>query len=148
MEPIKVSIKNTRQKSVGSLKTMMPMITVPTAPMPVQTAYAVPTGKVCTALYNKNMLMDKQIKKPANHQVAVLPVVSLAFPRQAAKPASKIPAIIRRIQFIFQFFSKVIHYYFQELHLFKNEELKIVLQLFIFFSECQKIKIRKLRKLV
>jgi hypothetical protein len=41
IEIIKVVIKSNLQKSVGSLKNTIPMITVPTAPMPVQTAYAV-----------------------------------------------------------------------------------------------------------
>ena len=46
---IRVEIKNNRQKSIGSLKKMIPIKTVPTAPIPVQTAKAVPIGKVWVA---------------------------------------------------------------------------------------------------
>ena len=46
MERIKVDIKNNLPKLTGSLKKIIPIRTVPTAPMPVQTAYAVPIGKV------------------------------------------------------------------------------------------------------
>jgi len=45
MDAIKVVKKTNRQKSAGSLKKIIPTITVPTAPMPVHTAYAVPIGK-------------------------------------------------------------------------------------------------------
>ena len=38
MDKINVLIKNTRQKVAGSLKTMIPTKTLPTAPIPVQTA--------------------------------------------------------------------------------------------------------------
>lgn len=38
IEAIKVEIKNTLQKSAGSLKIKIPTKTVPTAPIPVQTA--------------------------------------------------------------------------------------------------------------
>jgi len=38
IEPIRVARKKSRQKSVGSRNSTIPMITVPTAPMPVQTA--------------------------------------------------------------------------------------------------------------
>jgi len=39
-------MKNMRQKLTGSLNKKIPINTVPTAPMPVHTAYAVPIGKV------------------------------------------------------------------------------------------------------
>ena len=96
-------IKNIRQKSAGSLKTKIPTSTVPTAPIPVQTAYAVPMGKVCVALYSKSILIVKQAKNPANQKVAVIPVLSLALPKQVAKPISKRPPIINKIQFILLF---------------------------------------------
>ena len=38
MDKINVLIKNTRQKVAGSLKTIIPTKTLPTAPIPVQTA--------------------------------------------------------------------------------------------------------------
>jgi hypothetical protein len=46
------------------------------------------------------MLIERLIKKPVIHMVAVEPVVSFALPKQLAKPTSKRPAIIRSIQFI------------------------------------------------
>lgn len=36
-EAIRVKMKNSRQKVTGSLKIRMPMMTVPTAPIPVHT---------------------------------------------------------------------------------------------------------------
>src|SRR5690242_21802408 len=53
IEPIKRKMKNIRQKSDGSLKRIMPTMTVPTAPIPVHTAYAVPIGMTCVALLRK-----------------------------------------------------------------------------------------------
>ena len=50
MDAINVPIKNNRKNSAGSLKKTIPMIAVPTAPIPVHTAYAVPSGKLCDAL--------------------------------------------------------------------------------------------------
>ncbi len=46
IEPIKVVMKSKRKKVAGSLNTKIPIRTVPTAPIPVQTAYAVPIGNV------------------------------------------------------------------------------------------------------
>ena len=99
MEIIRVLIKNTRQKVAGSLNTKIPKSTLPTAPIPVQTAYAVPMGNSLVTLTNKSMLMDKQNKNPTYHDHMVIPVVSLALPRQVAKATSNNPAMIRRIQF-------------------------------------------------
>ena len=53
IDPIRRKIKNILQKSDGSLKRKMPTITVPTAPIPVQTAYAVPIGMIWIALFRK-----------------------------------------------------------------------------------------------
>ena len=50
MEIIRVLRKKIRQKLAGSLKINIPSNTVPTAPIPVQTAYAVPIGSVWVAL--------------------------------------------------------------------------------------------------
>jgi hypothetical protein len=50
MEIIRVLRKKIRQKLAGSLKINIPSNTVPTAPIPVHTAYAVPIGNVCVAL--------------------------------------------------------------------------------------------------
>lgn len=63
IEPIRVVIKKRRANDAGSLKKTMPRITVPTAPIPVQTGYAVLIGKDCTAFANKTMLKAKQTIK-------------------------------------------------------------------------------------
>lgn len=89
-----------RQKVAGSLNTNMPTITDPTAPMPVQTAYAVPMGNDRVALYNSDILINRHTTKPTPHKVAVEPVVSLILPRQEAKPVSNNPAMINSIQFM------------------------------------------------
>lgn len=46
IDNIKVVMKNNRQNVAGSLKNRMPTMTVPTAPIPVHTGYAVPMGMV------------------------------------------------------------------------------------------------------
>ena len=43
--------------------------------------------------------MLRQIKKPAIHATDSLPVVSLALPKQVAKPVSNSPATISIIQY-------------------------------------------------
>jgi hypothetical protein len=101
MELISVTIKNRRQKSAGSLKKTIPTITVPTAPMPVQTAYAVPIGNVNVARYNRYKLVDMVIKKPMSQNRAVIPDVSFAFSKHVVNPISNNPAIINMIQFIY-----------------------------------------------
>lgn len=109
MEQIRVVRKNTRQNSAGSLKIKIPISTVPTAPTPVHTAYAVPIGKVCVALYKRSMLIVKQMKNPIIHHVAAVPELSFAFPRQVAKPTSNNPATIKIIQFILCILRKRVH---------------------------------------
>ena len=64
IDPISKNRKNRRQKSDGSLKRKIPTNTDPAAPIPVHTAYAVPIGKVCTALLRSKKLKLMQIKKP------------------------------------------------------------------------------------
>ena len=100
IEPINVVRKNIRQKSAGSLKTKIPTSTVPIAPTPVHTAYAVPIGSVCAALYKRTILIARHRKNPPIHNVATDPEVSFAFPRHEAKPTSKNPAITSMTQFI------------------------------------------------
>lgn len=100
MDPIRVTIKNNLQKLSGSLKNRIPTITVPTAPIPVHTAYAVPIGKVCVAFIKSNILMVKAIKNPAYHPYMVIPDVAFALPKQKANVTSNNPAIISIIQFI------------------------------------------------
>lgn len=97
---IRVVRKNSRQKCTGSLNIQIPSNAVPTAPIPVHTAYAVPIGRVWVALYRRAILMAREARKPISHQVAVVPVENFALPRQNAKPTSNNPAIIRISQFI------------------------------------------------
>ena len=100
IDPTRVVKKNKRQNSAGSLKMNIPTSTVPIAPTPVHTAYAVPIGSVCVALYNNDILIERDKKKPSIQTVDVVPVVSLAFPRHEANPTSKKPATISMSQFI------------------------------------------------
>lgn len=75
-------------------------MTVPTAPMPVQTGYAVPMGSVCVALASRAMLSMLKHIKPPIHAHHSMPSVSLALPRQKVKATSQSPAVIRINQFI------------------------------------------------
>ena len=101
IEAINVVIKNNLQNVAGSLKTKIPTKTVPTAPIPVQTAYAVPIGIVSDALYSNNILILKQNKKPTNQNIESVPEFSLAFPKHVANPTSKSPPKINKSQFMF-----------------------------------------------
>jgi hypothetical protein len=100
IDPIRVVMKNNLQKATGSLKKKMPINTMPTAPIPVQTAYAVPNGKVSVALYSKNTLNTRQIANPVNHHQKACPEEVLILPMQVAKPISKRLAAKRMTQFI------------------------------------------------
>lgn len=100
IEPIKVVIKRILKNVAGSLNTKMPINAVPTAPMPVHTAYAVPMGNVWVAFTSKTMLMVSETRKPAYHTYISFPVVSLALPKHEANATSNSPAITRMIQFI------------------------------------------------
>ncbi len=99
MESIKVDKKKIRQKYAGSLNTNIPTRTLPTAPIPVQTAYAVPIGNSLVTFTNKIILIVRHIKKPKYQNTAIFPEDSFALPKQAAKPTSKSPATTSRIQF-------------------------------------------------
>ncbi len=103
-----VNIKNILQKVAGSLNSKIPIIALPIAPIPVQTAYAVPMGNSLVAFTNKTILMVRQIKNPPYQNTEVLPVVSFALPKQVAKPTSNKPAMISKIQFkiilVFRYF--------------------------------------------
>lgn len=68
MEANKVKMKNSLRKLTGSLKTNMPISTVPKAPIPVHIAYAVPIGSVCTALDNNHILIAADKIKPKIHK--------------------------------------------------------------------------------
>ena len=95
-----MNVKNSRQNEAGSLKIIMPIITVPTAPMPVHTGYAVPSGIVFVALVRRIMLRMQRIAKAVYQNIDLFPVERLPLPRQNAKPVSHSPAIIRINQFI------------------------------------------------
>lgn len=62
---INVHIKNIRQKSAGSLKKKIPTSAVPTAPMPVHTAYAVPMGNFWVAFMSNTILTVRHTRKAA-----------------------------------------------------------------------------------
>jgi hypothetical protein len=96
---INVLMKKTRQKVAGSLKIKIPTSTLPTAPIPVQTAYAVPIGSSLVTFTSKTMLIVRHTKNPAYQKIMVFPDDSLALPRQVAKATSNNPAIINNIQF-------------------------------------------------
>jgi hypothetical protein len=89
--------KNRRQKSDGSLNKYIPTITEPAAPIPVHTAYAVPIGRVCTALLSRMKLRVMQIKNPILHFKFEKLLESL---RQVVKPTSNKPPAIKYIQAI------------------------------------------------
>lgn len=93
-------MKNKRPKVAGSLKNRMPTMTVPTAPIPVQTGYAVPIGMVWTALDSNIILRVRQTRKPMPQRHQGVSVNPFILPRQNAKPVSKHPAMMRRSQFI------------------------------------------------
>lgn len=111
MDRMSVKRKNIRQKSTGSLKIQIPTITVPTAPIPVQTAYAVPSGSVLVAVINKNMLIARQTKKPSNQMYDSFPLVSRDLPKHVAKPTSNNPAMINKNQDILFFYGKIHIFY-------------------------------------
>lgn len=63
-----VVIKKSLQNVAGSLNTRMPIRTVPTAPIPVHTGYAVPTGIVLTAFARNNILKNADDRKAARQK--------------------------------------------------------------------------------
>ncbi len=100
IEPMSVIMKNILQKLACSLNTNTPISAVPTAPIPVQTAYEVPMGKDWVAFTSNNILMDNEARNPKYHIYISWPDASFAFPKQNAKMTSNRPAIIKIIQFI------------------------------------------------
>lgn len=95
-----VDIKKIRANVAGSLKKIIPIRTVPTAPIPVHTGYAVPNGIDWVAFASNPMLKTVKRRKPAIQAKYSIPDTSFARPRQYVKPTSHSPAIIRIIQFI------------------------------------------------
>lgn len=82
IEAISVTVKNIFQKVAGSWKTKMPTNTVPTAPIPVHTGYAMPMGSVCVALASSAMLTTEKMTKPPIHSHHSIPTTDFALPRQ------------------------------------------------------------------
>jgi len=97
---MRVVRKKRRQKEAGSLKTKIPTKAVPTAPIPVHTAYAVPKGRCWETFISRDILIKVQSKKPPYHRYIVVPCVSFPLPRQKVKATSKKPAIISKSQYI------------------------------------------------
>jgi hypothetical protein len=66
-------IKNNRINSRDSLNKNIPRIAVPTTPIPVQTAYAVPTGSVLREYASRPILRIIDIMVNTLHQTLVNP---------------------------------------------------------------------------
>lgn len=100
MESIKVETKNNLPKEASSWKNIIPMSTVPTAPIPVHTAYAVPIGKVFSTFVTRYRLNAIALTVPIIHNAFSLPQVLLTFDRQNVKTSSIHPDKINNSQFI------------------------------------------------
>lgn len=66
----------------GSWKNNIPAMTVPAAPMPVHTAYAVPTGMFCVAFASNPILAIVNKRNPEIQHHHEIPSADLARPRQ------------------------------------------------------------------
>jgi hypothetical protein len=96
IELTRVIKKNNRQKVAASLKNKIPISAVPAAPIPVHTAYAVPIGRLCVALYKRYMLSERERKNPSiHHGYSGVPEASFALDKQVVKPTSNSPANMR-----------------------------------------------------
>ena len=80
-----------RAIETGSLKTIIPKIAVPAAPIPVQTAYAVPIGRTFSDQASREKLPDAKTKNPILGQIFVKLFESLSI---VAKPTSSKPAVM------------------------------------------------------
>jgi hypothetical protein len=80
-----------RAIETGSLKTIIPRIAVPAAPMPVHTAYAVPIGRTLSDQASKEKLPDANTKNPMLGHTFVKLLESFNI---VAKPTSSNPAVI------------------------------------------------------
>ena len=99
-EAISVVRKNIFQNDTGSLKTKNEINTAPTAPIPVQTGYATPTGMPCTAFAKSTALKTYNNPNAEIHAHHWASTETLALPRQNVKAVSHSPAAIRKIQLI------------------------------------------------
>jgi hypothetical protein len=79
------------------LKRTIPKIAVPAAPIPVQTAYAVPMGKTFSDQASNEKLPDAKTKNPILGHTFVKLFESLSI---VAKPTSSTPAVMTAIQAI------------------------------------------------
>jgi hypothetical protein len=86
-----------RAIETGSLKRTIPKIAVPAAPIPVQTAYAVPMGKTFSDQASNEKLPDAKTKNPILGHTFVKLFESLSI---VAKPTSSTPAVMTAIQAI------------------------------------------------
>ncbi len=80
-----------RPREIGSLKRNIPKSAVPAAPIPVQTAYAVPMGSTFSDQLNREKLPAAKTIKPRLGQSLVKPFESLSI---VAKPTYSKPAVI------------------------------------------------------
>lgn len=90
-------MKKSLIKSVDSSNKMMPKITVPKVPMPVQTAYAVPRGIPLTAIERKTKLSIINIIVMTDGRKTVNPS---EYFKPIAQPISSNPATINNIHSI------------------------------------------------
>jgi hypothetical protein len=86
-----------RLSDADSPKPKIPRMTVPTAPIPVHTAWAVPTGRVRIAVASKKKLRAMVIREKTEGQRRVKPSEYL---RPMAHPTSSRSAMMSRIQFM------------------------------------------------
>jgi hypothetical protein len=86
-----------RAIDTGSLKITIPRIAVPAAPIPVQTAYAVPIGRTFSDHASNEKLPEAKIKNPTLGHILVKLIESLSI---VAKPTSSSPAVITAIHAI------------------------------------------------
>jgi hypothetical protein len=93
-----------RAKETGSLNMIIPNIAVPAAPIPVQTAYAVPIGSTFSDQLNREKLPAAKTMKPRLGHSFVNPLESFSI---VAKPTSSIPAVITAIHAIYLFLALV-----------------------------------------
>jgi len=76
------------------LKIIIPKIAVPAAPIPVQTAYAVPIGRTLSDQASREKLPDAKTKNPMLGHIFVKLFESLSI---VAKPTSRSPAVMTAI---------------------------------------------------
>ena len=86
-----------RAIDTGSLKRTIPKIAVPAAPIPVQTAYAVPIGRTLSDQASNEKLPEANTRNPMLGQILVKLFESLSI---VAKPTSRSPAVMTAIHAI------------------------------------------------